>query len=97
VRLTVGRGCRVSRESFLATNFDQSARRFRSRVLAVSAQGSGAGSAVLSVVVSVSVVSVVVVSVVVGSVVPSCAKAPAAQISPITVASTSTPARNDFT
>jgi hypothetical protein len=32
-----------------------------------------------------------------GSMVPSCGKAPGAQMSPITVASASPPARNDFT
>jgi hypothetical protein len=42
------------------------------------------------------VVVVVVSSVVVGSVVASCARAPEAQISPITAGSTSPPARNAF-
>ena len=83
-RRAVGRGCVVSLESLRATSLSQNALRFRSRVLGVSAQGSGVGSAVRSVVV-------------VGSVVPSCEKAPGAQMSPITVASKSLLARNDFT
>jgi hypothetical protein len=73
----------------LATVLNQTARRQRWSVVAVSAHGSG---------VSVVVVDVVVdCSVVVGFVVDPCANAAGAQISAITVASTSPPARNDFT